>query len=157
MKKRPDLLSPHFSMREMTRSETAARRGIDNTPPDDVRPALKILAMAVLEPVRAAFGPVLVTSGYRSPELNKAIKGSPRSQHMLGQAVDFEVPGVPNVRIAKWISTHLDYDCLILEFHDPADPQAGWVHCSYVGQKNRKRLLRAQRVDGRIVYLEGLG
>ena len=154
--KRKDMLSPNFSIREMTRSGTAARRGIDNTAPDEARRALKVLALAVLEPVRAAFGPVIVTSGYRSPELNRAIKGSRNSQHMTGHAVDFEVPGVSNARVAKWISTHLDYDCLILEFHDPTDPHAGWVHCSYVGASNRRKILTAQRIDGKVVYLEGL-
>lgn len=153
---REEMLSPHFSLREMTRSDTAARRGIDNSAPDSVRSALRMVALAVLEPIRAEFGPVLITSGYRSPALNRAIKGSAKSQHMLGQAVDFEVPLIANAKLAAWIEKNIDYDCLILEFHDPRDPFSGWVHCSYVGQSNRKKSLTAQRVDGKVIYSEGL-
>lgn len=150
--KKSEMISPNFSLRELTRSDAATRLGLDNTPTAEIRAALKAVTVAILEPVRAQFGPVMVSSGYRSAEVNKAIKGSPRSQHMFGQAVDFEVPGVGNGKIAQWIKAHLDYDALILEFHDPKDPHSGWVHCSYVRGKNRKLNLTAERVDGKVVY-----
>lgn len=151
-------LTWNFTLHELTRSAEAVRFGIDNTAPPEVVRALRFTALAVLEPVRQKWGLVRVSSGYRSPALNKRIKGSPKSQHMAGQAVDFEVPGTPNKTVAAWIRDHLNFDQLILEFWSADDPASGWIHCSYVGSKiNRKSVLTASRGEGgRVVYTEGL-
>lgn len=120
-------LSPHFTLRELTR--TSVR--LDNTPPPERIRRLRLLAWGVLEPVRAHFGrPVLVTSGYRSPEVNAAVRGAPTSQHMQCEAVDFEVPGVANAEVAAWVRANLVYDQCILEGARSTDPAAGWVHVS---------------------------
>jgi hypothetical protein len=96
----------------------------------------------VLERVRDNFKrPVLVSSGYRSPALCKAIGSSAKSQHAKGQAADFELAGVDNIDLARWIRDTLDYDQLILEFYDKDDPQSGWVHCSTKASGNRKQSL----------------
>lgn len=147
-------LSAHFTLREAVRSQTAARRGIDNTPPLETIPALVRVAEHILEPVRAQFGvPFSPNSFYRSPALNAAIGGASHSQHTKGCAVDIEIPGHSNYEVAKWISENLDFDQLILECWKPDDPHAGWVHCSYVSvSENRREILRW---DGKI-YRKGL-
>ena len=124
--KLPDRISEHFTLAEMMRSQTATRRGIDNTPTRAQFESLRLLATNVLEPVRAHFGkPVRITSGYRGPALNAAIGGAPSSQHCKGEAVDFEIPGVENRRVAKWIRDNLAFDQLILEGAKASDPNAG--------------------------------
>lgn len=144
-------LSKNFSLQEMTKSQTALRRGIDNTPtPDKIEP-LTMLCEKVLQPVRDHFDrPVTITSGYRSPELCMAIGSKPTSQHTKGQAADFEVPGVSNMEVAKWISENLEFDQLILECYTGGN--TGWIHCSYVHEP-RKELLTYDRVNG---YRKGL-
>lgn len=145
-------LSPHFSLAEMTRSQTASRRGIRNVPGDAEIRALTLLCEKVLEPVRAHFGkPVIVTSGYRSPSLNTAIGGSASSQHCNGEAGDFRVLGESNRAVFEWIWHHLNYDQLIYEFGE-----AGWIHCSYSAHRMRNMELTAVRRSGRTAYLPGL-
>lgn len=145
-------LSPHFTLAEMTRSATASRRGLDNTPSPAVIAALKGLCENVLEPVRLHFGrPVIVTSGYRSPEVNRAARGARNSQHTRGQAADFTVPGVGNLDLCQWIMRNLNYDQLIYEFGE-----AGWVHCSWIDGPLRNQELSAKRVGTKTVYLPGL-
>ena len=140
-------LSTHFSLKELTRSQTAERKGINNTPDDSEIENLKLVCENILEPVREHYGiPFTPSSGFRSFELNKAIGSSSKSQHITGKAVDFEIPGVPNMEVALWIKEHLDYDQLLLEFYKEKIPDSGWVHCSYVGQENRKE---SKRFDGR--------
>jgi len=97
----------------------------------------------LLQPVRDwAQVPVIVNSGYRGPELNRAINGSERSQHMTGHAVDFEIPGVSNYDVAVWVRDNLEFDQLILEFYTPGVPSSGWVHASFVTDRpNRKEVL----------------
>lgn len=137
------ILSPNFTLSEMTKSQTAIRRGIINEPDEQDIAALERLAMSVLQPVRDHFGtPVIVTSGYRCPDLNMAIGSKGSSQHIKGEAADFEVIGHGNFEVATWIRDTLDFDQLILEFWRDDDPNAGWVHCSYVGPgQNRKEAL----------------
>ena len=102
-------LSTHFSLKEFTRSQTAERKGIKNKPNDEEIENLKLLCEKILEPVREHYGiPFTPSSGFRSFELNNAIGGANKSQHMKGQAVDFEIPGVPNMETALWIKEHLD-------------------------------------------------
>lgn len=143
-------LSPHFSLAEMIVSQTAARRGIDNTPGDAEIAALRSLCIEVLEPVRKHFDrPVIVSSGYRSPKLNRAIGGSSSSQHCKGEAADFTVPGVSVLDLAQWMHRNLNYDQLIYEF-------GSWVHVSYRAGRLRNQELSAKRIGGRTKYLPGI-
>lgn len=149
-------LSPHFTLHEFTRSNTAARRGIDNTPTTQAVQNMRLLCQMVLEPVRLHFGPVSISSGYRGPALNKAAGGAKTSQHMSGEAADFEVQGVPNVDICRWIARNCPFDQIILEFYSPGQPNSGWVHVSYRDEKrNRKSVMTAQRINGRTIYMPG--
>lgn len=150
-------LSKNFSLGEYTKSQTASRKGIDNTPSNEHLEAAKALFKNVAQPVRDHFGPTIVTSGYRSPELNAEIGGSSTSQHTKGEAVDLEVLGVPTTEVAQWISDNLDYDQLILEFFVPGEINSGWVHVSYKNDgTNRKENLTASRVNGQTQYSYGL-
>jgi zinc D-Ala-D-Ala carboxypeptidase len=134
-------LSKNFYLSELTQSQTAARLGISNKPNTVQVANLKEVCVKILQPIRDHFSrPVVVSSGYRSPNLNSQIGGSKTSQHCFGRAVDFEIPSLPNRQVAKWIKDNLDYDQLILEFYDGKDPNSGWVHCSY-GIEQRKQAL----------------
>jgi len=150
-------LSKNFSLAEFTKSQTAERKGIDNTPQGEHMEAAEALFAEVVQPVRDMFGPTVINSGYRSPELNEAVGGSSKSQHCKGEAVDIEVPGVPNAELAEWIRDNLDFDQLILEFYTPGIPDSGWVHVSYKDDgSNRKSILTASRIDGKTQYSEGI-
>jgi zinc D-Ala-D-Ala carboxypeptidase len=140
-------LSTHFSLKELTRSQTAERRRIKNIPKEKEIENLKTLCENILEPVRKHYGiPFSPSSGFRSMALNEAIGSTKASQHIDGQAADFEIPGVPNMELALWIKEHLDYDQLLLEFYKENVPDSGWVHCSYVKNGNRNK---SKRFDGR--------
>jgi hypothetical protein len=135
-------LSGHFSLAELTKSQTATRKGIDNKPTLDHIENLTELCTHVLEPTRRNFGkPMVISSGYRSEELCEAIGSSKNSQHAKGEAADFEMFGVDNKELAKYIKNNLVFDQLILEFYNPDDPSSGWVHCSYSKEENRKQSL----------------
>jgi zinc D-Ala-D-Ala carboxypeptidase len=153
-------LSKNFTMAEFTKSQTALRMGIDNTPKGEHLEAAKELFENVVQPVRDHFGPTVINSGYRSPDLNSAVGGSSKSQHCKGQAVDIEVPGLANAELAKWIVNNLDFDQCILEFAQKGVPDAGWVHVSYKADgSNRKSVLTALRdpETRKTQYLNGLG
>jgi zinc D-Ala-D-Ala carboxypeptidase len=151
-------LSANFTLKELTKSETATRLGLDNTPNDEALENLKLLCEKVLQPVRDHFGKsVTVNSGYRSPESNAAVGGSKTSDHCKGQACDLEIDGIPNPELAQWIMDNLDYTQLILEFYTPGgDPNAGWVHVSYDPNNLKKQELTAVKVAGKTQYLQGL-
>ena len=135
-------LSGHFSLAELTKSQTATRKGIDNKPTLDHIENLTELCTQVLEPTRRNFGkPMVISSGYRSEELCEAIGSSKNSQHAKGEAADFEMFGVDNKELAKYIKNNLVFDQLILEFYNPDDPSSGWVHCSYSKEENTKQSL----------------
>ena len=136
-------LSKHFKLEEMTKSMTATRKGIDNSPGSGDIKNLENVCYEILEPARAHFDkPITITSGYRSEALCEAIGSKKTSQHARGQAVDFEIAGVPNIQIAYWLQNNVDFDQLILEFYNPEDPAGGWVHVSYNEQgANRKQVL----------------
>ena len=135
-------LSGHFSLAELTKSQTATRKGIDNKPTLDHIENLTELCTQVLEPTRRNFGkPMVISSGYRSEELCEAIGSSKNSQHAKGEAADFEMFGVDNTELAKYIKNNLVFDQLILEYYNPDDPSSGWVHCSYSKEENRKQSL----------------
>ena len=139
-------LTANFSLSELTKSQTATRKGIDNTPSPEHQENLKLLCEAVLQPVREHFGRVVtVTSGYRSPELCTAIGSKITSQHARGEAADFEIFGVSNKELADYIHEHLDYDQLILEYWNESDPNSVWVNCSYSEGKNRKQYFKAYK------------
>ena len=146
-------LSEHFTIKELTYSDTAVRLGIDNSPSNEVLINLQNLVQFILEPLRNYFDkPIKITSGYRSVELCKAIGSKPTSQHTLGEAVDFEVIGIPNQVASEWLVNNLDYDQCILEFWNPNVYNSGWIHCSYKPTGNRKMYLRAVSNNGRTTY-----
>ena len=148
-------LSPHFTLGEMTRSETAERKGIDNTPPQEIIPKLKRLCEEILEPVREHYGvPFRPNSGYRCVELNREIGGSPRSQHCQGEAVDIEIAGLSNFDLASWIRDNLVFDQLILECYHQGVPNSGWVHVSLKPEDADNRNL-AMTYTNR-TYVDGL-
>ena len=139
-------LSKNFNLVEMTKSQTATRKGIDNTPSAEHQGNLQSLCMHVLQPIRDHFSQVVtVSSGYRSPELCLAINSKITSQHAKGQAADFEIFGVSNKELADYIHENLDYDQLILEYWTESDPTSGWVHCSYSEGNNRNQYLKAYK------------
>jgi putative chitinase len=156
---KPDMqLTEHFNLKEFTKSETATRKRIDNTPNVAHAENLKNVCEKILEPVRKYFGkPVRINSGYRGPALNAAVGGSSKSQHCNGEAVDFEIDGLPNPDLAKWVSENCEFDQIILEFYDPKEgPNSGWVHASVTrGGNNRKQKLTAVTVNGKTVYKPG--
>ena len=146
-------LTANFSLKELTSSQTAERKGIDNTPSAEHQENLKSLCTAILQPVRDHFGKVVtISSGYRSPELCQAIGSVSTSQHAKGQAADFEIFGVSNKTLADYIDSELHYDQLILEYWNESDPNSGWVHCSFSEGQNRKQYLRAYKEDGKTKY-----
>ena len=147
-------LTENFSLNELTKSQTAERKGIDNTPSTEHQDNLKSLCEMILQPIRDHFGQVVsVSSGYRSPELCVAIGISTKSQHASGCAADFEIFGVSNKELADYINENLDYDQLILEYWKGEDePNSGWVHCSYTNGSNRKQYLRAYKENGSTKY-----
>jgi hypothetical protein len=150
-------LTENFSLHELTKSETALRLNLDNTPDEDTIDSLRLLAQKVLQPVRDHYGMgVKVNSGYRSPESNAAVGGSKTSDHCKGQAADIEIPSVPNAELAQWIMYNLDYTQLILEFYTPGIPDSGWVHVSYDPNNLKKQELTAMKVDGKTQYINGL-
>jgi len=147
-------LTENFSLNELTKSQTAERKGIDNTPSAEHQENLKSLCEMILQPIRDHFGQVVsVSSGYRSPELCVAIGSSTQSQHAKGEASDFEIFGISNKKLADYIDQNLDYDQLILEYWKGEDePNSGWVHCSYTNGNNRKQYLRAYKENGSTKY-----
>ena len=147
-------LSKHFKLSEFTKSQIAARHGLKNLPGAGEVKNLENVCYEVLEPVRAKFEkPVLITSGFRSLEVNRILGSSDGSQHCKGQAVDFEIGGIPNIKVAYWIQANCDFDQLILEYYQPDVDQSGWVHVSYNEKgSNRKKVLT---FDGK-TYEDGL-
>jgi zinc D-Ala-D-Ala carboxypeptidase len=149
-------LSKNFSLQEYTKSQTATRQGLDNTPNEEHLASATALFENVVQKVRDHFGVTVINSGYRGPALNTAVGGSSNSQHCKGEAVDIECPGTPNYDVAKWIEENLDFDQLILEFYTPGIPDSGWVHVSYKSEGNRKSILTAMKENGKTVYKAGL-
>jgi hypothetical protein len=140
------------SLKELLFSETATRLNIPNEPTDQILINLQTLIYEIITPIVNQFGDIKITSGYRSPELCKAIGSSTTSQHTLGQAVDCEVLGVPNKELADWVVNHLEFDQCILEFWKPEEINSGWVHISYNKSGNRKMYLRAYKSNNRVIY-----
>lgn len=150
-------LSEHLSLAEVTKSNTAKRLGIDNTPTVEHLDNLITLAKKIFDPIRKHFGkPINVSSGYRSKELNAATPGSSlTSQHSTGEALDLDQDGmntrITNKMVFDFIKDNLEFDQLIWEFGTDVNPD--WVHVSYKASgKQRKQILRATRVNGRVSY-----
>jgi zinc D-Ala-D-Ala carboxypeptidase len=150
-------LTRNFSLAELTKSETALRHDMDNTPGAAEIANLTELAGKVLQPVRDHYAKgVKVNSGFRHPEVNAKVGGSKTSDHCKGQAADIEIPGVPNAELAQWIADNLSFTQLILEFYTPGVPDSGWVHVSYNPDNLKKQVMTATKQGGKTVYLPGL-
>ena len=144
-------LSEHFELAEFLVSETAARRGIANEPTPEIIENLRRLCQLVLEPLRVKLArPVVITSGYRSPALNRAIGGSPTSHHMQGRAADLIVPGMTPLAVCQ-AANQLKLPCvqIIHEF-------GRWAHLSVAATNERTQLLTAKLAQGKTVYELGL-
>lgn len=150
------MISKHISEKEATKSVTALRLGIDNTPDGDTLNNMKIVAEKVFEPLREwVGGAIKINSFYRSPALNEAIGGSTRSQHCKGQAIDIDdIYGhKTNKEMFNYIKDNIDFDQMIWEFGNEDNPD--WVHVSYVSEdKNRNRILKAVRDEGKTKYID---
>ena len=148
------MISEHVSYKEGTRSTTAIRKGISNNPDNEQLANMELLAEKVFEPLRDwVGGPIKINSFFRSPELNKAIGGSSKSQHCHGQAIDIDdtYGKVANSEMYNYIKSNLDFDQMIWEFGDDDNPD--WVHVSYVSEEdNRRRCLKAERKGGKTTY-----
>jgi hypothetical protein len=148
-------LSTNLSLAEVTRSETAKRRGISNMPTPEHIENFKKLAINIFQPIREHFGkPIIISSGYRSAELNKAIGGSLSSQHSSGEAIDIDMDGtdITNAQIFNYIKDNLNFDQIIWEFGTDANPD--WVHVSFASNRSqRKQILVAKKVNGKTTYI----
>ena len=153
-------LTNNFTLEELTKSETALRQGIDNTPTVEVVENLKVLCEKVLQPVRDHLGRgVKVNSGFRSLAVNAAVggvQGAKPSDHTRGMAADIEIPGLANAELAQWIEANLEFTQVILEFYTQGVPDSGWVHVSYDPANLKKQSLTAVKREGKTVYLPGL-
>ena len=149
-------LSKFVSLAEVIRSDTAKRKGIDNSPTAEHLENLKVISGEVFDKVREYFGvPLFISSGYRSAALNKAIGGSATSDHNLGRALDLDQDGhgngVTNADVFNYIKSNLDFDQLIWEFGTDKNPD--WVHVGYRKGENRKQVLEAYRdANGKTKY-----
>ena len=142
-------LSNYVSLSEVTKSDTAKRKGISNEPTPEHLENLKTISVEVFDKVREHFGvPIYISSGYRSEALNKAIGGSKNSDHNLGRALDLDQDGhgngVTNMEVFEFIKDNLEFDQLIGEFQR-ADGNFDWVHVGYRKGANRKQILVAYR------------
>ena len=148
------MISDHISEKESVYSRTAIRLGINNEPTEEHRDNMCLLAENIFEPLRSYVGgPIKINSFYRSPELNKAIGGSTKSQHCHGQAIDIDdtFGRMTNAEMYHWIKDNLDFDQMIWEFGDDDNPD--WVHVSYVNDDdNRNRCLMAYKENGKTKY-----
>ena len=147
-------LSEHLELAEIIRSESAKRNDISNMPTAEHIANLKLLAEHIFEPIRANFRcPILISSGYRSKELNAKVGGSNTSQHSLGQAIDIDMDGtsygVENEEIFYYIKDKLPFDQLIWEFGNDKNP--AWVHVSY-SDRHRRQVLKAIKLNGTTNY-----
>ena len=149
-------LSIYVSLAEVTRSDTAKRKGVDNNPTPEHLENLKVICTEVFDKVREHFGvPIFISSGYRSAALNKAIGGSNTSDHSNGRALDLDQDGhgngVTNRQVFDYIKNNLEFDQLIWEFGSSQNPD--WVHVGYRKGANRKQILRAIKEGGKTTYV----
>lgn len=150
-------ISPHITMAEAIKSNTAIRLGLDNTPNEKQLTAMKMVAVKCFEPVRTHHGKAIgISSFFRGEKLNKALKGAKSSQHCQGEAIDIDADifdnGITNKEIFEYILNHLAFDQLITEYPDKqGEPK--WVHVSWNNDgANRGQVLVANKVNGRTTY-----
>lgn len=149
-------LSKYVSLAEVIKSDTATKRGIDNSPTAEHLENLKVICTEVFDKVREHFGkPLFISSGYRSAALNKAIGGSATSDHNNGRALDldqdFRGNGITNRQVFDYIKDNLEFDQLIWEFGSNDNPD--WVHVGYRKGANRKQILKAVKEGGKTKYV----
>ncbi len=145
-------LSANFKLWEFTVSPTADRNGIKNIPNETETARLRLLCQKILQPAREAVGPLKINSGFRSARLNKLVGGVPTSDHRLGFAADVVPLTGDTFALAKWVVDNCpQFDQVILEFGTLENPN--WIHLS-ISPKNRQQVLRATRVNGKVVYRE---
>jgi len=161
-------LTANITLDELTKSQVAERKGINNNPNPTQIENLKALAVNILQPVRSEFDkPLIISSGFRCAELCIEIGSKITSEHCADNksaAADFEIPGIDNKVLAQWIRDNLIWNQLILEFYKDiwnqlilefykeGEPSSGWVHCSYSTDLNKKESLIAYREDGKVKY-----
>ncbi|HPQ79917.1 MAG TPA: D-Ala-D-Ala carboxypeptidase family metallohydrolase [Candidatus Dojkabacteria bacterium] len=150
-------LSQFVKLKEVTKSDTAIRAGIDNSPTEEHLEKLKLLCTKVFDPLRSHFNrPIGISSGYRSKALNDAVKGaSLTSQHCKGEAIDIDADifdNITNKELFEYIKDNLDFDQLICEYPNKQG-EPSWVHVSYSTKRNRKQVLIAYKLNGKVVYL----
>ena len=149
-------LTANITLDELTKSQIAERKGINNNPNPKQIDNLKALATNILQPVRSHYDkPLIISSGFRCAQLCVEIGSKITSQHVADDnaaAADFEIPCVDNRELATWIRSELEFDQLILEFYRDNEPTSGWIHCSYSTNHNRNQSLRAVREDGKVQY-----
>ena len=134
-------LSEHFTLQEFIASTKAEQLAIDNTPSVSDIECMQALCENVLEPLRAHFGkPIKIMSGFRCPELNRAVGGAPKSQHLFGQAADIEIKGVDNADVWLYIDENLPHDQLIAEYLTTKSGSDGWIHVSYAPENREEAL-----------------
>jgi|TARA_R110002033_G_scaffold142108_1_gene180538 hypothetical protein len=148
-------VTEHVSYKEVTKSNTATRKGIENIPSGEQMENIKLLCEKVFEPLREHVGgPIAINSLFRSVELNRAIGGSSTSQHCAvnGAAMDIDdtLGRMSNAEMFNFIKDNLDFDQLIWEYGNEDNPD--WVHVSYKARDNRKQILKCSKVKGRTVY-----
>jgi len=141
----------YFSIKELTKSATAARKGIKNDPSIQEVKSLTALIEKVLDPLREAYGkPIIVSSGYRCPKLNAAVGGSASSQHVKGEAADIrsvaDTPEENKKLFDLIVKLGLPYDQLINEYN------YDWVHVSF-GPRHRRQRMKAVKSNGKTKYM----
>ncbi len=144
-------LSKNFVLSELTKSNTAKRLGIKNEPTKEHMGNLQVLIRDLIQPIRDGIGPIRISSGYRNPELNRAIGGSRKSQHCKGEALDlqfWEMGQMNNKAIYDWVlESGIEFDQMINEF------DFAWIHISLKGEDNRRQVLEAYKdEDGDTKY-----
>lgn len=144
-------LTENLTLLEATKSNTATRLGIDNTPPPAIIERMVETAEKIFQPLRDALGPIRVSSFYRSPDLNRAIGGSKSSQHCKGEAIDMQGISVSNAELFLKACDLEEFDQIIWEFGTLEEPD--WVHVSYSKTHNRKQILRATKIGKRTAYV----
>jgi hypothetical protein len=145
------MISKHITLTEATKSNTATRLGINNTPNEATIETMKLTAEKVFEPLREILGAIRVSSFYRSPDLNRAIGGSKSSQHCKGEAIDMQGVIVTNAKLFQEACKLPEFDQIICEFGNKQEPD--WVHISYSKTNNRKQILRATKIGKRTAYV----
>ncbi|AEV31382.1 Peptidase M15 [Owenweeksia hongkongensis DSM 17368] len=149
-------LSTNLSLLEVTKSQTAVRHSIDNTPNAQQLENLKRVAENIFQPIREHFNtPIFISSGFRCEDLNTRIGGSRTSSHCKGEALDIDMDGrgtITNRQVFDYVRANLQFDQLIYEFGDDQNP--GWVHISYKKTGNRNQVLKASKVNGRTTYTQ---